>query len=263
LEFQAEFHAGLSPDADPHLMQPTPSYHWNWAVLISEPYLGWLRDGVLNTVMIALFAWALALSLGTLIGVARTLPYPFARKLATAYVDVFRNIPVLVQMFLWFFVLPELLPAEAGHWLKRDLPYPEFFSAVLCLGCYAASRIAEQVRSGIGSVPQGLSAAARASGLSLPQTYRYILLPIGFRIIVPPLISEFLGIFKNTSIALTIGVMEITAASRQIESYTFQGYEAFAAATALYLSISMVLLFLTRRIEARTRIPGWIARGNL
>jgi glutamate/aspartate transport system permease protein len=101
-----------------------------------------------------------------------------------------------------------------------------------------------------------------SSGLSLAQTYRYVLLPLGFRIIVPPLTSEFLGIFKNTSIALTIGVMEITAASRQIESYTFQGYEAFAAATALYLSISLVLLFLMRRLEARARIPGWIARGN-
>src|SRR5467141_1671036 len=164
-----------------------PAYNWNWSVLVSQPYLGWLLDGLATTVMLALSAWMIALALGTLIGVARTLPNPLLRGLATAYVDVFRNIPVLVQMFLWFFVLPEVLPAEAGHWLKRDLPYPEFFSAVMCLGCYAASRIAEQVRSGIGSVPQGLSAAARASGLSLQQTYRHILLPIGFRIIVPPL----------------------------------------------------------------------------
>jgi len=134
-------------------------------------------------------------------------------------------------MFLWFFVLPELLPEEAGRWLKRDLPYPEFFSAIMCLGLYTAARIAEQVRSGIASVPPGLGAAARASGLSLAQTYRYVLLPLGFRIIVPPLTSELLGIFKNTSIALTIGVMEITASSREVESYTFQGYEAFAAAT--------------------------------
>ena len=239
-----------------------PTYNWNWSVLISQPYLGWLLDGLATTVMLALSAWMIALVLGTFIGLARTMPNPLLRRLATAYVDLFRNIPVLVQMFLWFFVLPEVVPQEVGHWLKRDLPHPEFFSAMMCLGLYAASRVAEQVRSGITSVPPGLSAAARASGLSLAQTYRYVLLPLGFRIIVPPLTSEFLGIFKNTSIALTIGVMEITAASRQIESYTFQGYEAFAAATALYLSISLVLLFLTRRLEARARIPGWIARGN-
>jgi glutamate/aspartate transport system permease protein len=237
-------------------------YNWNWGVLFSQPHLGWLLDGLRMTVLLALSAWVIALTLGSLIGIARTLPNATLRRLATAYVELFRNIPVLVQMFVWFFVVPELVPEAAGKWLKRDLPHPEFFSAMVCLGLYTASRVAEQVRSGIHSVPSGLSAAARASGMSLPQTYRYILLPLGFRIIVPPLTSEFLGIFKNTSIALTIGVMEITATSRQIESYTFQGYEAFAAATFLYLTIAMTLLFLMRRIEARTRIPGWISRGN-
>ena len=204
----------------------------------------------------------IALTLGSLIGVARTTQSPVLRFIGTAYVDLFRNVPVLVQMFLWFFVLPEVVPTEVGRWLKRDLPFPEFYSAMMCLGLYAASRVAEQVRSGILSVPVGLSAAAKASGLTAWQAYRYVLLPIGFRIIVPPLTSEFLGIFKNTSIALTIGVLEITAASRQIESYTFQGYEAFAAATLLYLAISAILLFVTRRIEARARIPGWIAKGE-
>ena len=238
------------------------SYNWNWAILVSPPYAEWLLEGLAMTVVLALSAWVIALVLGSLIGVARTLPYAPLRWFATTYVELFRNIPVLVQMFLWFFVLPELVPEGVGRWLKRDLPHPEFFSAMMCLGLYTASRVAEQVRSGIGSVPAGLSAAAQASGLSLFQTYRYILLPVGYRIIVPPMTSEFLGIFKNTSIALTIGVMEITASSRQIESYTFHGYEAFAAATALYLSIALVLLFLMRRIEARTRIPGWIARDN-
>ena len=238
------------------------AYNWNWGVLFSQPYLGWLISGLGMTVVLALSSWVIALSLGSLIGVGRTLPIAPLRWLATAYVELFRNVPVLVQMFLWFFVLPELVPDRAGTWLKRDLPHPDFVSAVACLGLYTASRVAEQVRSGIRSVPAGLTAAARASGLSVAQTYRHVLLPLGFRIIVPPLTSEFLGIFKNTSIALTIGVMEITASSRQIESYTFQGYEAFTAATVMYLTIAMVLLFLMRRLEGRTRIPGWIARGN-
>ena len=239
------------------------AYNWNWAVLVSEPYLSWLLKGVVATVTLALSSWVIALVLGSLIGLARTLPNAPLRWLATSYVELFRNIPLLVQMFLWFFVLPELVPPDIGHWLKRDLPYPEFYSAMVCLGLYTAARVAEQVRSGINSVPPLLSAAARASGMSLAQTYRHILLPLGFRIIVPPLTSEFLGIVKNTSLALTIGIMEITASSRQIESYTFHGYEAFAAATALYLSIALSLLFLTRRLEARTRIPGWIARGSM
>ena len=238
-------------------------YNWNWGILVTQPYLGWLLTGLAMTAVLALASWAIALVLGSLIGLARTLPNAPLRWFGTAYVELFRNIPLIVQMFLWFFVLPELVPQAAGHWLKRELPYPEFVSAMVCLGLYTAARVAEQVRSGIGSVPRGLAAAALASGLTLAQTYRYILLPLGFRIIVPPLTSEFLGIVKNTSIALTIGVLEITATSRQIESYTFQGYEAFAAATALYLSLALLLLFLTRRLESRTRIPGWIARGNL
>jgi glutamate/aspartate transport system permease protein len=238
------------------------SYRWNWSILFTEPYFGWLLNGFKTTVMLALSSWAIALALGSLLGVARTLPGGPLRWFATSYVELFRNVPVLVQMFLWFFVLPELVPVGIGNWLKRGLAYPEFFSAMLCLGLYTASRVAEQVRSGIMSVPRGLSAAARASGLTPAQTYRYILLPIGFRIIVPPLTSEFLGIFKNTSIALTIGVLEITATSRQIESYTFQGYEAFTAATVLYLTIALILLFLTRRLESRTRIPGWISRDS-
>jgi glutamate/aspartate transport system permease protein len=201
--------------------------------------------------------------LGSAIGIARTLPSAPLRALGTGYVEIFRNIPLLVQMFLWFFVLPELVPEGLGHWLKRDLPYPEFYSATLCLGLFTAARVAEQVRSGIESVPRGLAAVARSSGLTIVQAYRHVLLPLAFRIIVPPLTSEFLGIVKNTSIALTIGILEITAASRKIESYTFQGYEAFAAATVLYLAVAQLLLFLTRRLEARTRIPGWIARGDV
>jgi glutamate/aspartate transport system permease protein len=238
------------------------AYQWKWAVLVTQPYVGWLLQGLAATLLLALAAWFIALTLGSLIGIARTLPFRSARFVATAYVELFRNIPLLVQMFLWFFVLPELLPEEAGRWLKRELPYPEYFSAIACLGMYTASRVGEQVRAGINSVPPGLAAVAKSSGLTLAQSYRYVQLPIAYRIIVPTLTSEFLGIVKNTSIALTIGIMEITASSRQIENYTFQGYEAFAAATAMYLTISTVLLLVTRRIEARTRIPGWIARGT-
>jgi len=235
-------------------------YNWNWGVLFTEPYIGWLLEGIVATFGLALSGAAIALTLGSLVGIARTLPIAPLRWMGTAYVEVFRNIPLLVQMFLWFFVLPELLPKAMGHWLKRGLPYPEFYSAMMCLGFYYAARVAEQVRSGIESVPRALSMAARATGLSLMQTYRHILLPLAYRIIVPTLTSELLSIFKGSSIALTIGVLEITAQSRQIESYTFQGYEAFTAATVLYLAIGTLLLILMHRLDTQARIPGWISR---
>ena len=232
-------------------------YQWDWGVLFRDPYFGWLLSGL---------GWTLSdrhagvddRLLGRLDH--RHLPHAaqsLARALiGTAYVELFRNVPLLLQMFLWFFVLPELLPREAGRWMKRDMPYPEFTSAVLCLGFYHASRIAEQVRSGIDSVAKGLSRAGLATGLTLRQTYRHILMPIAYRLIVPTLTSEFLGIIKNSSIALTIGVLELTNQSRQIESFTFRGFEAFTAATVIYIAVSMVALGLARMFERRSPDQG-------
>ncbi|MCC7426843.1 MAG: amino acid ABC transporter permease [Alphaproteobacteria bacterium] len=236
------------------------SYNWNWGVLVSEPYLGWLISGTQWTLAIACLAWIMAFTLGSLIGIARTTPIGPLRWLGTAYVELFRNIPLLVQMFLWFFVFPEVLPRDWGRWVKRDLPMPEFTTAVLCLGFYTASRVAEQVRSGLNAVPKGLLAAGQAGGLTLPQIYRYILLPLGFRIIVPSLTSDFLAVFKNSSLALTIGVMELTAQSRQIENYTFQGFEAFTAATVIYCVITAIVVVIMTRVEARLRVPGLLGR---
>jgi glutamate/aspartate transport system permease protein len=239
------------------------NYTWNWGILFQEPYLGWLLSGLRWTVLVTLCAWTLALALGTVIGVARTVPNRAIRALGTAYVEVFRNIPVLVQLFLWFYVLPELVPETWGRWLKRDLPLPEFWTSVVCLGFYAASRVAEQVRAGIEAVPRGQLAAALASGLTLRQAYRLVLLPIAFRIIIPPLTSEFLSIIRTSSVALTIGLLELTAQSRQIENATFQGFESFAAATALYAGIAVAATLAMHLVERRTRIPGFVAKGTL
>jgi len=238
------------------------SYNWNWGILFEEPYFGWLLSGLLWTVLVAGAAWVIAFALGSLIGILRTLPAGWARGLGTAYVEAFRNVPLLVQMFLWYFVAPELLPEDASRWVKRDLPHPEYWTAVVCLGTYTAARVAEQVRSGIETVSRGQVHAARAIGLTEAQVYRYVLLPVGYRIIVPPLTSEFLTIFKNSSLALTIGVLELTAQSRQIENYTFQGFEAFTAATVLYLGITLLVVLVMRTVEARTRIPGYVALGQ-
>ena len=236
-------------------------YNWDWGVLLREPYFEWLISGFAWTVAVSLAAWVLAFSLGSVIGILRTTDIKALRALGTAYVELFRNIPLLVQMFLWYFVFPELLPHDAGMWVKRDLPMPEFTTAAVCLGLYTGSRVAEQVRAGIESIGQAQRSAGLAMGLTPAQVYRYVLLPVSYRIIVPPLTSEFLTIFKNSSIALTIGVLETTAQARQIEEYTFQGFEAFTAATVLYILVTSVVMLLMRLIEGRVRIPGMISMG--
>ena len=196
--------------------------------------------------------------LGSLIGILRTLDNKILNFIGTTYVEIFRNIPLLVQMFIWYFVFPELVPKEFGNWLKQDLPNPEFSSALFCLGTYTASRVAEQVRSGINSVSTGVGSAGYATGLTTYQLYIYVLLPIAYRIIIPPLTSEFLTIFKNSSLALTIGLMELTARSNMIMDWTFQGFEAFTAATVIYVSVTMIVTLIMQRVENKTQIPGFI-----
>ena len=151
---------------------------------------------------VSLVGWVIALVLGSIVGIARTVKQPLVRWIAAAYVEIFRNVPLLVQIFLWYFVLPELLPPAAGTWLKRDLPNAEFWTAAVSLGTYTACRVAEQLRAGIQAIAGGQASAGLASGLTTVQVYRYILLPVAFRIIVPALTSEFLNIFKNSSLAL-------------------------------------------------------------
>ena len=237
------------------------NYNWDWGVLFREPYFDWLVSGFGWTVAVSICAWILAFTLGSIVGIARTTEIRWVRGIAGAYVELFRNIPLLVQMFLWYFVFPELLPEDAGMWVKRDLPMPEFTTAVVCLGLYTASRVAEQVRAGIQSIGQGQRNAGLAMGLTPAQVYRYVLLPVAYRIIVPPMTSEFLTIFKNSSVALTIGVLETTAQARQIEEYTFQGFEAFTAATLLYILVTSTVMLLMKLIEGRVRVPGMISLG--
>ena len=251
----------------------------DWKVFLEQApsggmtYLGWLASGTMWTLLVSIFAWVIAFTLGSVLGVVRTTPLRIPRAIATAYVEVFRNIPLLVQMFLWYFVMPELVPKALGDWLKQDLPnlveLPfaqfsmwEFTAAVLCLGLYTASRVAEQVRAGIESLPRGQTNAGLAMGYTLPQVYRYVLLPMAYRLIIPPMTSEFLTIFKNSSTALTIGVIELTAQSRQISEYTFKTFEAFTAATLIYIVITLTVIYAMRFLEGRLAVPGYISQAG-
>ena len=238
-------------------------YHWNWGVFLDptgtgQTYLGWLISGLGLTVALGLVAWMIALVLGTAVGLARTLPNRTIAALAAAYVEVLRNTPLVLQLFTFYFVLPELLPDELGAKVKRMNPVAQqFLAAALCLGLYTSARIAEQVRSGIESLADSSRNAALALGFTLPQTYRYVLVPLAFRIILPPLSSEFMTVFKNSAVASMIGLLELAAQGRQLVDYTSQPYEAFIAVTALYLVLNLSALRVMRFVEAKMRVPGF------
>ncbi|MDQ2916761.1 MAG: amino acid ABC transporter permease [Casimicrobiaceae bacterium] len=240
-------------------------YHWNWKIFWdltpegSGTYLHTLLVGLMWTLATALSAWIIALVLGSFLGVIRTTPRKWAAAFGNAYVELFRNIPLLVQMFLWFFVLPEFLPRALGDAVKQmPPPWASFVPAVLCLGFFTAARVAEQVRAGIQALPRGQQLAGTALGLRLPQTYRYVLLPMAFRVILPPLTSEFLNIIKNSSVALTIGVVELTAAARAMQEFSFQVFEAFTAATLIYVVVNIGVVIGMRQVERRVSVPGFI-----
>jgi len=239
------------------------NYHWHWGILAevspdgSHTYWQTLLLGTGWTLATALAAWTLALTIGSVIGVLRTTPYPWLVRLGQAYVELFRNIPLLVQMFLWYFVLPEVVPARFGTWLKQ-LPDASFWTAVVALGFYTSARVAEQVRAGITSMPRGQRLASLALGLTLPQAYIYVLLPMAYRVVLPPLTSEFLNIIKNSAVALTIGLMELTARARSMQEFSFQVFEAFTAATLIYIVINIAVTFTMRRVERMLAVPGYI-----
>ncbi|MDP1717062.1 MAG: amino acid ABC transporter permease, partial [Burkholderiales bacterium] len=218
----------------------------------------WVLSGIKWTLLVSILAWIIAFSVGSVLGVLRTSQLTVLRAPATVYVEIFRNVPLLVQMFIWYFVLPEIVPKSVGMWMKQGMPLPEFWSAVLCLGFYTASRVAEQIRSGIQSIPRGQTEAGLAMGLTRAQVYRYVLLPMGYRIVIPPLTSEFLTIFKNSSVALTIGVLELTAQARQISEYTFRTFEVFTVATVVYLLITLTVTVAMRALEKKVQVPGYI-----
>jgi glutamate/aspartate transport system permease protein len=239
------------------------NYNWNWHIFL-EPnpmgtgtYLDMLLAGLVVTIKVSVLAWIIALVFGSVVGVLRTLPSKTASWIGFCWVEFFRNMPLLVQLFLWFFVLPELLPRAAGLWMKQ-LPNAPFWTAAIGVGFFMSARVAVQLQAGIGSLPRGQKQAATALGLTTLQTYRYVLLPMAFRIILPPLTSEFLNTIKNSAVAITIGLIELTGQARSMQEFSFQVFEAFTAATVLYLLLNFVVVTAMRFLERYVAIPGYI-----
>jgi glutamate/aspartate transport system permease protein len=221
-----------------------------WQMLASG--LGW-------TLATAFFAWIMALLLGSLIGVARTVDRRWVARAASAYVELFRNIPLIVQFFLWYFVVPDLIPAVKRWVVGLDPTDHQFATAIVCLGFFTSARIAEQVRAGIQSLPRGQRSAGYALGLTQAQTYRHVLLPVAYRIIIPPLTSEVMNLIKNTAVAYSIGLVELFFRTREMGEMTFRYFEAFAAATVIYVAIAFAANRVMAFIERRAAIPGYIA----
>ena len=245
------------------------NYNWHWKVLLeTEPggtgtYLNYLIVGLGWTLATALAAWVIALSIGALVGTLRTTPMKWVVRLGNLYVEIFRNVPLIVQMFLWFFVVPELLPKALGDWIKQmPPPWGSYIPAVLCLGIFTSVRVAEQVRAGINSLPRGQHMAGTSMGLTETQAYRYVILPQSFRIILPPLTSEFMNVIKNSSVALTIGLLELTGRARAMQEFSFRVFEAFTAATVIYLLTNLVVVLMMRSLEKKAHVPGLIAAAG-
>ena len=207
----------------------------------------WLVQGIWATLRLSALSWIVACGLGVLSGALRTAPFRSLRALATCYVEFFRNVPLLVWLFFWYFGAPQALPRAAQDWLNSH--GPEFWSAVVGLSVYHGARMSEVIRAGIQSVPKSLLEASLASGFSTGQAYRLILIPVALRLIIPPATNEALNLLKNSSLALTIGVAELTFMTRQIETYTARAFEALTAGTLIYLILCLSIASLMARVE--------------
>jgi glutamate/aspartate transport system permease protein len=218
-------------------------------------YLDWMLNAWGWTLSVSVGAWFIAILFGVIVGVVRTLPNsPIASRIANAWVELFRNIPILVQIFLWYFVVPKIFPAMQK--------VPGFLLVVFALGFFTSARIAEQVRAGIQAMPRGQRNAGMAMGFTTWQTYRYVLLPMCFRIILPPLTSESMNLLKNSSVAFAVSIAELTMFAMQAQEETSRGIELYLAVTALYALSAFVVNRIFAFIERKVQIPGFIASGG-
>ena len=228
---------------------------WDWQVFFQDTgggqtYFNWMMSAWGWTLLVSGCALVVALVFGSLMGILRTTPVKAFVWLGNAWTELFRNIPLLVQIFLWYHVIPSLFrPLQA---------VPDFIAVVIALGFFTSARISEQVKAGIQALPRGQRYAGLAVGLTLPQTYRYVLLPMAFRIVIPPLTSESMNIFKNSSVAFAVSIAELTFFAMQAQEETARGIEIYLAVTFLYFVSAFAVNRVAAAIEKRVRVPGMI-----
>ena len=228
------------------------NYSFNWMVLWD--YRDLLIQGLIITLKLSIISIILSTIVGIVFGILRLASNLAVRLVASAYVEFFLNTPLIIQLFFWYFALPMIFPESVQMWLW-DHNY-EFISAIIGLTIYTSTFIAEAVRAGIQSIDKGQQEAALASGLSGFQTMWYIILPQAIRVVIPPICNQFLNLTKNSSLAMTIAVPELTHQAQAIEALTFRGFEAFTAATLIYIALTVTISLLMGRLES------WSAKGQ-
>ncbi len=232
---------------------------WEWQVFLQDTgggrtYLAWLMSAWGWTLSVSVMSLFVALLVGSLIGILRTTPNRWLVLIGDAWTEVFRNIPLLVQIFLWYHVIPSIFLS------LRSLP--SIVLVVFALGFFTSARVSEQVRAGIQALPKGQRYAGLAVGLTLPQTYRYVLLPMAFRIVIPPLTSESMNIVKNSSVAFAVSIAELTMFAMQAQEETSRGIEVYLAVTGLYFISAFAINRAALFIENRVQVPGMIGGGK-
>ena len=244
---------------------------WDWQIFCKETtsgeqitscfgrggdvtYLDWIISAWGWTLSVAVLALLVALVLGSFMGIFRTTPNKLLVAIGETWTELFRNIPLLVQIFLWYHVLPSIFLS------LREIP--SFVLVVFALGCFTSARISEQVKAGIQALPKGQRYAGLAMGLTLPQTYRFVLLPMAFRIVIPPLTSESMNIIKNSSVAFAVSIAELTMFAMQAQEETSRGIEVYMAVTGLYFISAFTINRIALFIEQRAQVPGMIGGGK-
>jgi polar amino acid transport system permease protein len=226
----------------------------NFDAVLHGQYLGWLALGAATTVGLFIAALVCGFSIALVLAAVRALPYRGVQGVIAGYVNYHRNVPTLVQLFVWYFGVPQLLPTSASAWINAH--NAEFVFALIALSLNVAAYVSEDLRSGLRAVSKHQADSARALGMRHAQALRHVLLPQAVRFVVPSLINQALTLFKTTSLAMAIGVAEITYASRQIENETYRTFETYAIASAFYLALSFAIMmagaFYNRRYPPMT-----------
>ncbi|MFA5488668.1 MAG: amino acid ABC transporter permease [Candidimonas sp.] len=221
--------------------------------LLQGQYGSLLLNGLLTTFALFGSAWILGMAVAVLIVVLRAIPFKPLDAFMALFVEYHRNVPTVVQILVWFFGVPEILPADVRAYVNSG--NSEFMFATIALALNVSAYWSQDIRSGLRAIPAGQIEAARSIGLSFVQAMRYVSLPQAMRISVPPLLNRSLILFKDTSLAMVIGVTELTYQTKAIDNLTFRTFDVLAFGTMVYLICSLTIMFVGRCIERRYPSP--------
>ena len=221
--------------------------------LLEDGYLRLLRDGILTTLRLFVVSGLLAIAVGVSLATLRALPVRVFKAFVIVVVEYHRNVPMLVQILVWYFGVPQLLPESLKVWINAG--NTEFFFAAIALALNSGAFISEDLRSGLRAIPHTQQEAAWSIGLTHLQALRYVILPQGIRVALPALLNQALLLFKNSSLAMAIGVHELLYRTRQIDNLTFRTFDVFLIATLLYLLGTLALMALSDHVAKRRTTP--------